>query len=150
MGYCIRGFIVPNSLLNTINKSYPNIIISRLNQGYCLIPLTDEFYDEVNKFEGKSEQGYMFLTDKLIEFGIKLSKQLKSNIVYIEADYFGGNGYQNASVWNNGNRTFEEFKGDQGINNALKTLDLKIEIGKDEFETIGLNKNRRIEDWLES
>ncbi len=150
MGYFIRGFVLQKSLLILSIENYQNIFFANLNQGSTLIPLTDELYDRVNEFQGNAVPGYSFLTDKLIEFGSNLSIVINSVVLYIEADFFGGKGSQNAIAWNNGLKIFEELNGKDSINKAIRTMGIKNEHGKDEFETIGLNKFRRLEDWLES
>ncbi|MDQ0060031.1 hypothetical protein [Paenibacillus harenae] len=150
MGYNIRGFILPKLESFLSNENYQSIPYANLNNSYILVPLTDELYDQVNMYQGIAEPGYTYLTDKLFDFGTQLSIFVKSVAAYIEADYFGGHGNQSAIVWCNGKKIYEETEAKESINKAIRTMGTIKEHGKDEFETIGLNKYRRLEDWVES
>ncbi|MDQ0112455.1 hypothetical protein J2T15_001890 [Paenibacillus harenae] len=149
MGYINRGFIFAKSNLDSSYLKYKQIHFANLKNNFVLIPLTDDLYDEINDNKGKHEHGFHFLTDKLIDFGIEISKREKSKVAYVEADYFGGTGSQQAVVWIDDNEILRTSN-DRAINQALSLLGIQRDRDKDEFETIELNKYRTVEDWIDS
>lgn len=71
-------------------------------------------------------------------------------LVYIEAEFFGGAGDQAAVVWNNEKIILGPLIEANAINNALRAIGVKLGNFKDEFEALGLGKHRHEEDWLNS
>jgi hypothetical protein len=75
-------------------------------------------------------------------------------ITKVETDYFGGDGFQSAQLWENSKR--KVFYSDEGaigiyhtepINEVLRMIGVKKKSGMDEFDTIGLGKRRSNNDF---
>jgi hypothetical protein len=72
-------------------------------------------------------------------------------IAKIETDYFGGSGNQSAKLFINNEKVYD--KSDEQdwsltpINDVLKQMDIISNQGMDEFDTIGLGKYRKNEDF---
>ncbi|SCF71299.1 hypothetical protein [Streptomyces sp. Cmuel-A718b] len=75
----------------------------------------------------------------------------------MEAEHFGGAGRQRAAVWAVGSLTLdpldEPTKQDLSravspVSQALRRLGAQRGVGKDEFESVGLNHHRTNEDWI--
>lgn len=90
MAYTIQGFILRESSFPSIQAtlSYKNIYSATLKEGMLFIPLTDELYDEIHEFAANDVEGFDCLTDKMLDLLSELSH--KTDIGYIEAEYFGG------------------------------------------------------------
>jgi hypothetical protein len=84
-------------------------------------------------------------------------------LVYIETDYFGGDGWQAAMAWVGGRaifgpvRTSDEWEGGKfvptpllegAINQAVRHLGVKRGAARDEFDALGLGQHRSNESWL--
>jgi hypothetical protein len=98
---------------------------------------------------------FRHLDRKTAVFAERLSND--NPVVYIEAQYFGGNGSQSAMVWQDGlmifahpdNGATARVPGRLGpINSALRLLDARPDSGKDEFAAVGLGRFRHNMDWL--
>jgi hypothetical protein len=72
-------------------------------------------------------------------------------LMYFETDYFGGLGCQGAAVFQHGELIFGPQSAKTGaINQGLKLLGIRIKPpAQDEFETIGLDRHRDTERWIE-
>jgi hypothetical protein len=146
-----------------------------LRQGLALAPLTDELHDEILEcFEPSGHSGFpefWKLSPSLIAFARRQSEA--TPLVYLETDYFGGNGTQAAIAWARGHVVFgPEQTGNAvplsggAINRALRTLSVKLLPTRpincalqflgvkalwpfDEFDAVGLGRCRSNEDWIE-
>ncbi|MHC2070096.1 hypothetical protein ACYFX5_21690 [Bremerella sp. T1] len=62
----------------------------------------------------------------------------------LQTDYFGGQGYQVAAVYQGNKMLMAPERASIGpINKALKLLGVVCAVGKDEFESLGLERYRR-------
>ena len=149
MGYFIRAILCNRLLANEIieDNSYAKSI--EIYNDLFLIPFIDELFDEINEFEQSQNVGkFILLTEKINDYLKQFSS--KGKIAYIEADYFGGVGFQNAIVWDNQETVFYEENADWAINKALKFIGIVKDKDKfDEFDTVGLGKFRDTEAWYE-
>ncbi len=72
-------------------------------------------------------------------------------IAKISTDYFGGAGHQEAKIFVNNKKEYDnssEFDfSERPINTVLKKMDIKSKDGMDEFDTIGLSNFRSNEDF---
>jgi len=72
-------------------------------------------------------------------------------IAKISTDYFGGAGHQEAKLFVNNKKEYDnssEFDwSERPINNVLKKMGIKSKDGMDEFDTIGLSNFRSNEDF---
>lgn len=110
------------------------------------IPLSNELYDEINLNQSVGIKNYDYLTEAIGAFCAELSGVCK--VAYIEAEYFGGHGYQNGIVWNSGQFVFEQTLDGQAINGALLSLGIMRNEDHDEFDTVGLGRQRSVERWI--
>ncbi len=77
-----------------------------------------------------------------------LSKNGK--VVYVEAEFFGGEGSQACSLWEKGAMINNPQRDLHAINIALQFLGVDKGKNFDEFEALDLGKFRKTEDWLSS
>ena len=76
----------------------------------------------------------------------------RSTLLYFETEYFGGMGTQGAAVFRDGELVFGPQAAELGpINNALAVLGVRtVPPAVDEFETVGLQRHRSVEDWQQA
>lgn len=149
MGYYLQTFICQQNDANLLTNHFDKAIRVDLDQGLCLIPMTEELFDQINNFEqSNSVDRFEFLTDHIETRVLQLIEDNK--VAYVEAAYFGGKGGQIAIIWKNNKRdkllTFSQGR----INDVLKNFGVLTEKGLDEFTTLGFGIKRHTRDWLEN
>jgi len=161
MGHHIQAFISREELLKEIARRYRTAIVIPLSQRFGMLPITEQFYDELPNLDNpdKTDDRFLYLGPKLHQLGKAFS--VKAPLAYVETEYFGGWGYQGAVVWANGQIIFgpavtgdeDDFQmddlPDRAINIALRKLGVLKGDGHDEFDAIGLGKHRDNEGWAE-
>ena len=148
MGYTLKAYLGKEENLNPILKKYSESKKVNLNGGICMIPMTDELFDEIN--EMKSSSGistFEFLTENIENKTIRVIGD--NEIAYVESEFFGGQGGHIGIIWRNGKRDFLTESDKNSMNKILKRLGVNRTLLKDEFENVGLDKNRHTEDWIE-
>lgn len=145
MGYDFSGIVTSLEVTKRLKDQYASAKIIPLYKELIVIPLTDELYDEINMNQGTTKSIYDYLTDTISSYCREISKF--GLVAYIEAEYFGGTGSQNAMVWDSGQVIFEETLSESAINRSLEILGVHKVQGKDEFDTVGLGRHRDTEDW---
>lgn len=145
MGYVFSGIVTSFEVMKRLKDQYASAKIVPLYKELIVIPLTDELYDEINMNQGTTISIYDYLTDTISSYCREISKF--GLVAYIEAEYFGGTGSQNAMVWDSSQVIFEETLSQSAINRSLEILGVCKLQGKDEFDTVGLGRHRDTEDW---
>jgi len=72
----------------------------------------------------------------------------EETIAYIAAFFHGGGVSQSAIVFRNTEKILDIDKSGNGINEALKLLNVKRDDVYDEFESIKLGRFRNTDDWV--
>jgi hypothetical protein len=137
-----------------------------LAQGFALVPVAEGLLRSLNRHafrqEATTRDGFERLTEPVYELGLRLSAE--GIIAYVEAEYFGGIGGQDAVVWEQGRLAMEPLhallgrerlpgtvpgsgRAVQPINEALRRLGVKRG-DSDEFDALGLWRYRKTERWL--
>jgi len=148
MAYVLKAFIGKKKNLKGIEKEYQSAKIVELKNNYCIIPVTNSLFNEINKMRLSTKTNFYFYLTKDFENDI-LEIVLNKKIAYVESEYFGGNGGHLGVVWENGKRIYDGKLHKKTLNEILKVLGVKKSLFKDEFETLGLNKHRFTENWLD-
>ncbi|WP_297421861.1 hypothetical protein [Clostridium sp.] len=171
MGAFIRGFIGKKEIIDELSKEWLNRKVEYLPQGFAILFLTDEFYDDIlelaNEFE-KSKFPWNNISSflNLSILNILENKSANQNTIgYLELDFFGGVGAQVAVLYENRKMVIEPMKtelqwnregilivkksipegiNDTAINFLLKHMGVLREDGKDEFNSLGLEKIRHM------
>ncbi|RYY85573.1 MAG: hypothetical protein EOO15_16660 [Chitinophagaceae bacterium] len=148
MAYQIEAFIGPQDSMQLLAARFPAAQLVPLGQSLFLCPLTDALYDELNTSGSSQRIGSFSRLSQDMEIAISQIVGDKT-IGYIEADYFGGSGGQVGTTWKGGKRGRIEGPGQSCINTVLWSLGAIGVGGKDVFESVGLDRHRSTEDWLE-
>ncbi|WP_097943867.1 hypothetical protein [Streptomyces sp. ms115] len=164
MGYDVQAVIAGDEVLRIASRELPGSAVVRLGQGLSMMPMTDELFDAVTDGSGAGDLGFWRLPGG---FDALLARWSAAGpIAYVEAEHFGGVGRQRAAVWADGSlalgplgllgplRPLDEptkQRGSQAVSpasQALRRLGAQRDVGKDEFESVGLNRHRTNEDWI--
>jgi hypothetical protein len=149
MAYQLQAILGSKHPLQTWCDQYNHAKLIPLYQNLYLVPFTDDLYDEINQFTKSPEiTGFFFLNTRIASLLKNLSHSTSSTIAYVESEYFGGTGEENAIVWENGDMVYKEQGVHSAVNRALKQLGVIKDEQKDEFDTVGLGNNRDTIDWI--
>lgn len=162
--HCIRAFIGKDEVIINFKSNWIRANALELLQGYSMIFLTDEFYDDIVELVNSNDEVdnsdiFECLSSSVYELLQQESKLGK--LAYIETDYFGGTGSQVAILFENGNvivpacktetywsqvdnRFINRPEGERAINKVLKELGIYRKNSMDEFCSIGLGNFRRM------
>jgi hypothetical protein len=130
-----------------------------LVQGFSLLPITDDFEKELSGYAPQMKASFTKpikeLSDGLHALAIEISHDCP--VAYLSTCYFGGQGSQNALVWDKGSLRFsprtpryDQVWPNSPISQALRMIGVVAEKGEDEFDTVGLGKHRHTYKWAES
>ena len=121
-----------------------------LAKGLAILPLRDEDIDAfIPAPQSGYPDGFVYLSQQLAAALCNASEE--GALIYFETEYFGGSGAQGAAVYKGGTCILGPERADFGpINRALALVGVRTESpAHDEFETVGLQRHRSSEDWLE-
>lgn len=151
MAYFVTGLIARHAALHAFAaaRSLPAPVL--LTEVLSLLPLGPEQLDRL------APASHHTLYDGFNYLSRSLATRLRmgsvgATLLYFETEYFGGMGTQGAAVFRDGDIVFGPQSAELGpINSALALLGVRtIPPAVDEFETVGLNRYRSVEDWLQS
>jgi len=112
-----------------------------------MIPINGELLKQTEiPFLPLTDGGNDELCDSITEFVMPLVG--RSKFVYIEAEFFGGDGTQACVTWDTNGTASKPFVDPCAINSALKFLAVEVGNSHDEFDALGLGRHRDTEDWL--
>lgn len=148
MGYYLHAFICRKEESTLLCNHFDKAQKVEIGQGVILLPMTEELFDQINNFSiSPAIDKFEYLTENIEREILRIITG--SHYAYVEAEYHGGQGGQLAIIWNKNHReSFLEYE-QQKINRVLKGFGVQAEIGKDEFDTLGLGRYRNTMDWIE-
>lgn len=154
MGYDLQAIIAREELLRATTQALPDAVVAPLEQGLALVPITDAFFDRVTGIPVADDLGFWRLP---AGFERTLADwSARGPVAYVEAEFFGGVGWQRAAVWSGGVLALgplwideaERFAAEGSpISQALRCLGAITTAGQDEFAAIGLGRHRHRDDW---
>ncbi|GGJ28069.1 hypothetical protein [Paenibacillus hunanensis] len=146
MGYYFNGILTSMEAWTTYKAKYEHLCAIELYQHIVAIPISDDFYDELNNEQAVKVQNYDYLIESIKQLCSDFS--MISRTAYIEVEYFGGVGTQNAIVWDATHIIFEDTSSEHAVNKALQQLGVVRTDDHDEFDTVKLGRHRSTERWL--
>ncbi|MGW0658081.1 hypothetical protein [Streptodolium elevatio] len=161
--YEITAVIAEAGLLHEKTASLEGAAVAALRQGIALLPMPDALFTEMTGVPPEIFRGRISAEDPFYRTMHPALETLLAGwsserpIAYVEADFFGGDGYQSAVVWSGGRRRWgpavdDKFDGprdDWPINGALARLGVQGHEGaSDLFDSVGLGRERSTHDWL--
>jgi hypothetical protein len=155
MGYYLQAVVATHPVLSTLAGAIKEAHIVPLGQQLSLLPMTDALFDAVTIANAPQPNGFWKMP---AGFDHALAAcSTTGPIAYLEADYFGGTGSQNAQVWDSGHSVLgplhlaenQPIPADSGpISQALRRLGVDKGHHHDEFDAVGLGRHRDTDDWL--
>jgi hypothetical protein len=145
MSYTLQAIIAHEQHLK--NAVLMGTRVVSLQAGLSLIPLTEQALGYLKiPLLPLLEEDQQSLNATAQKFCRQLS--LGSRLAYVEAEFFGGVGTQACVLFERGAVHEGPLIETEAINHALRFLGVQATDGKDEFDTVGLNRERKTEDWL--
>jgi hypothetical protein len=162
MGHALRAVIGPTGSASDFASRWVAARAVALPQGFMLIPVTDALIDDISELYGSNRPDpfveLSFLSAALADAISQSSGE--GPLAYIETDYFGGIGQQNAIAWDGRRVVFgpltseTKWTGDcviqppaseQAINQVLRSMGVWTRGGLDEFDMLGIGEFRDTE-----
>jgi hypothetical protein len=164
MGHNIRALIGMSDKIEKFSNNWSQSANKELEQGFALVKVTDELLDDINELSSiQSSDPYEefdFLSSSLNE--LLMQESFRTQIAYIETDYFGGIGTQVVVLYDDGkvtvgplttedlwdqktNTYVQKTEGIRAINQVLKKVGVWCKKDVDEFDSLGLAHHRTME-----
>jgi hypothetical protein len=145
--YCLEALIGKGETLKSSTTAYQHAQIILLDQEIAMIPFSDALLKEIEEKDGSEK-----IEDDFYKFSSQIEMWAKniSNaglVIYVEAEFFGGEGSQSSIAWLNGKRVFGPIHELHAINKALRLLGVQKKKAHDEFDAIGLGRHRCSNEW---
>jgi hypothetical protein len=155
MSYDLQAVIAGEEVLNAAVRALSVARLASLGQGVSLMPMTDALFDSVSEGGDTSALGFWRLPGGFAKTLADWSTA--GPVAYVEAEYFGGVGEQQAVVWDGGAIVLGPLRIPEGhpfppagsaISQALRRLGVVAGAGEDEFTALGLERHRHVEGWI--
>lgn len=150
MNHFVTGLIAKPAMLARFAQKHSLHVPITLAEGLAILPLRDEDIDSFLRPPMTGHpKGFSYMSEELAS-ELK-SASIGGALMYFETEYFGGTGTQGAAVFQDGTLIYGPAAAEFGpINKALALLGVGVVApAADEFETVGLQRHRSTEDWLE-
>lgn len=147
MGYYLKAFIGRLEDLEKVKGKFQNAKTISLTDEIALTPMTKDLFNEINNYRTNNEIGkYEFLTTDVENEILMIIND--GMISYVEVEYWGGEGGQSGIIWKEGKRIFEKDFEQEVVNAILRQFGIVRSKLRDEFDTVGLGRERNTEDWI--
>jgi hypothetical protein len=144
MAYTLQALIGDEGAIRAAVPIDLNVV--SLPQNKAMIPLTEALQQSRKiPFLPLTDEGLNSLPEAIENLAAPFVQQGK--IVYVEAEFFGGEGIQACVLWNRGGQASPPVVDGFAINTALRFLGVVPDGHRDEFEALGLGLHRATEDW---
>jgi len=152
----VKALVGLSSIFEGLEIRLPSVIVCPLVQGFSLVPITGLVANELGAFEPTQADSIApDMPTGLASLAVALSST--GPVAYISTEFFGGQGEQDAVVWEGGHlaltlsdATDKTLKWtDSPVSRALRSIGVVADAGKDEFDTVGLGRHRSTECWAD-
>ncbi|MFK4599844.1 hypothetical protein [Streptomyces pristinaespiralis] len=154
MSYDLKAVIARRDLLDVVTRDLSAARVVDLPHGLALLPMTDALSDALTDASRARHSAFWSLPAGFDEVLVDWSRT--GSVAYVEAEYFGGVGEENAAVWRDGelvrgplHLVEGELTPTEGspVCQALRALG--VSAGEDdEFTAAGLDAHRNNDGWL--
>lgn len=149
--YSLYALLGRTNELEPKPRSFDNARCLRLGGALSMVPLFEALVAELDRSSiptgARDADTFEFLTPGVEAWTQALS--VDTAIAYIETEYFGGEGFERAGVWSQGQLALGPLEGAGSINQALRALGVRPAAGIEEFELVGLGRHRSLDEWLQ-
>ncbi len=155
----VEALIAEGDKLAGSVRQLKSAVICQLVQGFALLPITEALVEELvasrPQTKGTLVKPLQYISEALLLLAVEISRDVP--VAYVNTYYFGGRGGQDALVWDKGSLRFSPTTQDykrvwpnSPISQALRMIGVAAEAGMDEFDTVGLGRNRHTDRWAQS
>ncbi|MEU7585829.1 hypothetical protein AB0A95_05960 [Micromonospora sp. NPDC049230] len=162
MGYQLSAVVADAELLREQTAELDHAVLGELRQDFALLPVTPQLIVELTGSlpdyaadDPSAGQPFgLVLSPPLVE--LLSAWSMSGPVAYLEAEFFGGDGYQSAAVWLGGTLSWGPHFDDVldaprdrwPINSALTRLGVEPGTWIDPFAELGLHLERNTDGWL--
>jgi len=154
MTYTLQALIAREEVLRVVSEQNVLMLIIPLKQNVGMLPITSTLRKSLDEDESRFHEEHPF--HRLFSTVQKNALNASSigRIAYIEAEFFGGIGYQSAILWEDGKAILGPFLAqnlplpEMPINRVLREMGVIASDQIDEFDTLGLGIHRETDKWL--
>lgn len=151
--HSIAAIIAKIEITKALEERFVMAKSIQLPQGFGMVPLTEALIENIAEVGTNTNvlyEEFEYLNVSVVQVLEEFS--FSGMISYIETEYFGGDGGQSSIAWDKGNvicgPTISLNGNLNPINDALKFLGVKVLTLHDEFDEIGLGRNRSTDKWF--
>lgn len=122
-----------------------------LKAGVAMIPLGEQLLAEIHASGTPAPTPSIAGAFEFLAPGVEAWVKVLSAggpTAFVETEFYGGEGFERAAVWSMGKPALGPLDGAGSINQALRALGVKAPKANKEFETVGLDQYRSVEEWL--
>ncbi|MGW0862367.1 hypothetical protein [Streptomyces sp. NPDC002611] len=154
LSYDLKAVIARRRLLAAMTSALPSARLVDLRHGLALLPVYGAMSDAVADPAQPPRTDFWSLPRGFD--GVLAEWSHQGPVAYVEAEYFGGAGEENAAVWHDGQLVLGPLHLVEGelpstdgtpVCRALRELGVRAAEGEDEFTAVGLGKHRSTEGW---
>jgi hypothetical protein len=146
MAYTLQALIADEAAIGTAVP--PGAIVVALPQGKAMIPLTDRMREAHDiPFLPLTDEGIGAVPAGIAAIAESIAKA--SRAAYVEAEFFAGVGTQACVTWDTTGQASEPLVDAHAINTALRFLGVRVGDHHDEFDALGLGRQRETEGWAQ-
>ena len=147
MGHSVQLIIGREPAVGRFLKAWPAARGVALQGEWVAIPVDEALCDAIGAGAAGAERDAAFDSSPPgLEAALAAATAQGGALAYVETEYFGGQGSQSAGAWVDGAARGAE-RGIGAINTALRAIGVVAADGMDAFDTIGLGRRRRMEDY---
>jgi hypothetical protein len=150
VAYYLHAIVGRLAVLERQRHRYSSAHVVPLTHGFAVIPLTSALRRELDPTAqdvGWDSSAMDEDRGQLIAWLEDISRD--GAVAYIEALFHGNAGSQEAMVWMDGEVPLSSRASSGSINEALRFLGVPVDPSQaDEFDTLGLGRYRRTDQWV--
>lgn len=149
MAYVLEAVVACMELLKPATAEIDQARVIPLRQGFGFLPIGRELHKVLADPAAERMPEFWQIPNGFERTLAEWSR--RGRVAYVEAEIFGGEGEQVAAVWEAGELVFgptKEWISLSPISQALRRMGATTPGGGDEFDALGLGRERHMEDWL--
>jgi hypothetical protein len=145
MAYTLQALIADEAVISAAVPT--GAVLVRLPQGKAMIPLCNKMREAHDiPFLPLTDEGTAEVPDGITAIAEAIVKS--GRVVYVEAEFFGGDGIQACVTWDSSLQASRPLVDGGAINTALRFLGVEVGGHHDEFDALGLGRHRGTEAWV--
>ncbi|WP_157597676.1 MULTISPECIES: hypothetical protein [unclassified Rhizobacter] len=156
----VQALVAPEYVVNEAQRIIPQFVVCPLSQGMALVPMTAHVESALRESEFPALDPSSPLAGDMVAGIAALAARLSAlgPVVYAATFIWGGEGSQDAIVWEGGEVALALHDGkddpskwpDSAISRALRKVGVRAAERQDEFDAIGFGLHRSNDAWAKA